>query len=502
LELTGDLIAGLGVGLVTTWVPACSPHPATRPMTLEPELLDQSASVGARAVVLAMLAEAADAAGRAGDVSDDEALHDFRVALRRLRSTLRAWRPTLGASLRDRDLRRIRGAARATNAARDAEVLGGWVLEAREHLAEPHRKAADWLAARLERRRRHVLGRGVAGSVEEFLRRAPRLARRLAAEDPAVASEPFGLSLAALLRTQAEALGGALARASSPPDAARAHEARIEGKRLRYLLEPLHETPGLDASAAVKALKRMQDALGALNDARVAGVELAMTRVDAAAERVRGSADAGPGLRPGLLALERMAHERAGNLLAEVERNYLADGGASVLGPALAVAEALEERGRDRAPEQPARRYLLSGMPRETTFSEETEVEMGWLPGVHPRECFGAVRGSRGVEYFRRIQAGARTSGPTRPVGQDVFEAYWPLTEGRRIHKRCWTLPEAWRIEEYLDRPLVLAVGKGTPSDAPAWLEPWVVRDVTGERAYRDESMALRKVRRRPDADA
>jgi hypothetical protein len=63
-------------------------------------------------------------------------------------------------------------------------------------------------------------------------------------------------------------------------------------------------------------------------------------------------------------------------------------------------------------------------------------------------------------------------------------------------------LPEAWRIEEYLDRPLVLAVGMGTPSDAPPWLEPWVVRDVTGERGYRDESLALRKVRRRPDADA
>jgi CHAD domain-containing protein len=467
-------------------------------MTIEPELLDQSASVGARAVVLAMLAEAVDAAVRAGDASDDEALHDFRVALRRLRSTLRAWRPTLGSSLRDRDLRRVRDAARATNAARDAEVLGGWVSEAQEHLAEPHRPAADWVAARLERRRRHLLGRGVAGSVAEFLRRAPKLARRLAAEDPASASKPFGLSLAALLRTQAEALTGALARASSPPDAARAHQARIEGKRLRYLLEPLHETLGLEARAAVKALKRMQDALGALNDARVAGEELARTRVEAAAERVRGSADVGPGLRPGLLALERMAHERAGNLLAEVERNYLADGGASVLGPALAVAEALEERGRDQAPEHPARRYLLSGMPRDTTFSEETEVEVGWLPGVQPRECFGAVRGSRGVEYFRGIHAGARMSGPTRPVGPDVFEAYWPLTEGRRIHKRCRTLPGAWRIDEYLDRPLVLAVREGTPAEAPAWLEPWVVRDVTGERAYRDESLALRTPRRRP----
>jgi CHAD domain-containing protein len=469
-------------------------------MIIEPELLDQSASVGARALLLALLAEATDAASQAGDSSNDEALHDFRVALRRLRSTLRAWRPVLGSSVRDRDLRRVRDAARATNAARDAEVLGGWISEAQEHLAEPHRQAAGWLSDRLEHRRRHVLGRGVAGSVEEFLRRAPRLARRLAAEDPAVAPEPFGLSLAALLRAQAKALAEALARASSPPDAERAHRARIEGKRLRYLLEPLRETPGLGASPAVKALKRMQDVLGALNDARVACAELARTRVEAAAERVRGSADVGPGLRPGLLALEQMAHGRAGDLLAEVERDHLADGGASVLGPALAVAEALEARGREQEAEHPVRSYLLSGLPQEATSGEETEVETGWLPGVHPRECFGAVRGSLGVKYFRGVHGGARMHGLTQPVGPDAFEAYWPLTEGRRIHKRCRALPGGWRIDQYLDRALVLAVREGAPSEVPAWLEPWVVREVTGERAYRDESLALRRMRRRPDA--
>ena len=468
-------------------------------MAIDPELLDQSASVGARAVVLALLTEATDAAVRAGDASDEEALHDFRVALRRLRSTLRAWRPTLGSSLRDRDLRRIRDAARATNAARDAEVLESWVSEVTEQLAGPHRHAADWLTARLEHRRRHLLGQGVAGSVEEFLHRAPRLARRLAAEDPAVESEPFGLSLASLLRTQAEALVEALALASSPPDAARVHRARIEGKRLRYLLEPLRDTPGLEANAAVKVLKRMQDALGALNDARVASAELGSTRVEAAAERVRGGAEVGPGLRPGLLALERLAHARAASLLAEVERDYLADGGFSVLGPALAVAEALDERGREHAPEHPTRRYLLSRMPQEATSDEAIEMEMGWLPGVHPRECFGVVRGPGGVKYFRRVHDGARMRGPDQPVGPDAFEAYWPLTEGRRIHKRCRTLPGAWRIDEYLDRPLVLAVREGTPSEAPAWLEPWVVREVTGERAYRDESLALRRPRRRSD---
>jgi hypothetical protein len=112
------------------------------------------------------------------------------------------------------------------------------------------------------------------------------------------------------------------------------------------------------------------------------------------------------------------------------------------------------------------------------------------------------VRGSGGVEYVRRVHDGARMRGPDQPVGPGAFEAYWPLTEGRRIHKRCRTLPGAWRIDAYLDRPLALAVRAGTPCEVPAWLESWVVRDVTGERANRDESLALRRLRRRPEPNS
>src|SRR5512137_1199639 len=153
-------------------------------MAIEPETLDRSAREGARAVALALLADATDAAVRAGDATDAAALHDFRVAVRRLRSTLRAWRPALGASLRGKDVRRLRRVARATNAARDAEVTLEWIAEATGELAAPHRRAAEWLAARLEHRRRHALGPAVAGSVRDFLHLAPRLARRLAVEDP------------------------------------------------------------------------------------------------------------------------------------------------------------------------------------------------------------------------------------------------------------------------------------------------------------------------------
>ena len=47
-----------------------------------------------------------------GEGGDTEALHDFRVALRRLRSTLRTYRPWLGDGARRKHVKRLRAVAR------------------------------------------------------------------------------------------------------------------------------------------------------------------------------------------------------------------------------------------------------------------------------------------------------------------------------------------------------------------------------------------------------
>ncbi|HET8835726.1 MAG TPA: CHAD domain-containing protein, partial [Gemmatimonadales bacterium] len=60
-------------------------------MSLPEYLLDLPAEEAARLIALALLDRAAEAARRLLDPTDPTALHDFRVATRRLRSGLQAY---------------------------------------------------------------------------------------------------------------------------------------------------------------------------------------------------------------------------------------------------------------------------------------------------------------------------------------------------------------------------------------------------------------------------
>src|ERR1700739_69868 len=93
------------------------------------DFLDQPVERAVRVVALTLLRDAATTRARLIDPGDTEALHDFRVAVRRLRSWLRAYRPYLGDSVRDKNRRRLRAVARATSLARDTEVHLQWLHE-------------------------------------------------------------------------------------------------------------------------------------------------------------------------------------------------------------------------------------------------------------------------------------------------------------------------------------------------------------------------------------
>ena len=76
-------------------------------MSLPEYLLDLPAEEAARLIALALLDRTAEAARRLGDPTDPTALHDFRVATRRLRSCLQAYRPEIDGSVSPRLRRRL-----------------------------------------------------------------------------------------------------------------------------------------------------------------------------------------------------------------------------------------------------------------------------------------------------------------------------------------------------------------------------------------------------------
>ena len=231
------------------------------------DLLDRPAVKGACAVALAYLDDASAAAVRFGDGSDREALHAFRVAIRRLRVTVRAY-PGIHESVPKKQRRRLRKLARATNAARDAEVQIEWFNERSARFTPAQRAALAPFRARLRARRRSEIAHAQQKLQRWFGNLERKLRHRLTAlqVDAGPHEAPFRAIAAATLVQYAGELEARLAETTQSTDADQLHATRIAAKRVRYLLEPLE--PGLtDGGPLMERLKQLQDLFGALTDA-------------------------------------------------------------------------------------------------------------------------------------------------------------------------------------------------------------------------------------------
>src|SRR5689334_5566204 len=211
-------------------------HPA-RAVTDAPRstaVLSQPARHSARVVAASLLKPLVRANDRLQAGGDERALHDVRVALRRLRTWLRAMRPVLDDTVRGRVHRRLRKLARLTGKARDLEVQLEWLEAELEKDPVPSpgrdelRKAwgADFSAAATKARA--ALDKGVK-------KVSAKLEGQLAHYRVDVRLDGRGKesSMAAvcgdLVTTYVERLRRALSVVHGPNDVSAAHAARIAG---------------------------------------------------------------------------------------------------------------------------------------------------------------------------------------------------------------------------------------------------------------------------------
>ena len=328
-------------------------------------LLERPLAESAAVLVRCYLSQADRAVRQVGRPGRPEALHDFRVALRRCRSVLRAYRPWLGKAAGKRIRRSLRRLMRQTGRSRDAEVQILWLEGVRPALRRGERAGLNYLLARL-RRRRHA-GHAAAAAVvrSRFERLEAELRARLERLQPAALT--FGRALGERLQEHAADLSARLTTASESAGGAELHDARLAVKRLRYLAEP-----GIDrltgGAAASSALKGLQDVLGELNDARVlaAAVDRELARVAAAqTARLRRLAVAGTDEelarerrrdeRLGLVRILRLLHERRQELLRLLRSDHL-DAARNACASLRRDGAALAGDGSAPAPDGPARR--------------------------------------------------------------------------------------------------------------------------------------------------
>src|SRR5438105_11117070 len=118
--------------------------PEDRRVPLPDYLLDLPAEEAARLIALSLLDRSAAAAARMADPSDPQALHDFRVATRRLVACLEAYRPEIDGSVSSRSRRRLRRLARVTTRSRDLEVHLTWDRQQEGDLTARQRVGLRW----------------------------------------------------------------------------------------------------------------------------------------------------------------------------------------------------------------------------------------------------------------------------------------------------------------------------------------------------------------------
>ncbi|ATB35717.1 haloacid dehalogenase [Cystobacter fuscus] len=191
-------------------------------------------------------------------------VHDLRVATRRLRAVLEAFRDLADLKAREREVKRLQD---ALGEVRDLHVQGAWLEEVAQKSESSRRAGFQAMHARLmsplpdkERRLRRALSRWADRTVPALERETRRL------KGPGkYGGQRVRQELSHRLR-QLEALMENRAKDLTP---AMAHALRKDVKKLRYEAELFVPALGREVKPLLKALKPLQESLGELHDSDV-----------------------------------------------------------------------------------------------------------------------------------------------------------------------------------------------------------------------------------------
>ena len=463
---------------------------------LTADSLDQPPWVVATKLLHDQLGEAREALERlhreqARPGSEPEAVHDLRVALRRMRAIARAWQGVLGRARIKKLRRRLAKLQRRLASARDVEVACTWI----EGLEKVEGAGTPAVLERLRTKRHDAIHRHASRFPSDLRRLRRWLKKKLA--DPKLSAPGAPASSAAWLADSlaehVKDLTQRLQAIDGPTDNASCHQARISGKRLRYLLEPWrHALKGVPALHILS--KDLQNVLGEIQDAHV---------LEAMLEDLRTSSSSAPipDFATTLDALLHRNQDRARSLFRHLHEHWLGSRRDQWHDLAKVVLDSIQLPRDRHADLEIERKFLLRAMPDLCTQNVVAvhEIDQLYVPGQRFHERFRRSRRGDVTTYRRTLKVG--TGVERLEVEEDttaeLFDALFALPTCRRVRKRrhvVQTKTHHFEIDEFLDRDLVLMEVELKHADEdpriPEWLEALIVREVTDENAYTNLQLA------------
>jgi CHAD domain-containing protein len=263
-------------GANTPSIPARPSVPLTEKPGVEPDDLMSEAGRKILAHHFARMLAQEDGVRR----GEHEAVHDMRVATRRLRSALDIFSPYYEYRVVKPFNSTLRKVGRALGAVRDLDVFRLKADKYTESLPTDEREGlsvllASW-QAQIDEARANLSetlnGHRYAEFVDEFAKfvLTPGKGAIKVNDDDVIANHVRHVAPALIY----ERYGTVRAYEVDLEDLSldKLHALRIDAKRLRYALEAFEEALKPDAKKLIEATKQLQDHLGDLQDARVAGM--------------------------------------------------------------------------------------------------------------------------------------------------------------------------------------------------------------------------------------